>query len=321
MADFYLEFESPIKEIDKNILDLKKSNDPEKGMDFSIEISELEKQKDFIMETIYSNLTPWQIVLVARHPKRPLFLDYLSAIFDEFLEIHGDRLFKDDHSIVTAFAKMGNVKFMVIGQEKGRDTKDKIFRNFGSPNPEGYRKALRAMKLAEKFGLPLLTFVDTQGAFAGIESEERGQGEAIARNLFEMSGLKIPIITTVLGEGGSGGALAIAVSDRILMLENAYYSVITPEGCASILYRDSTKMEQAARALRFTAKDLFEFGVVDEVIPEPRGGAHRNRQETFIRTKEAILRHYNELKKIPSARFPQKRYERFRKFGVYNISK
>jgi acetyl-CoA carboxylase carboxyl transferase subunit alpha len=321
MAELYLEFEGPIQEIDKNIFDLKKSTDPEHGMDFSIEIFELEKQKDFIMETIYRNLTPWQTVLVARHPKRPLFMDYLTGIFDEYLEIHGDRNFKDDHSIICAFAKIENEKFMVIGQEKGKDTKDKIYRNFGSPNPEGYRKALRAMRIAEKFHLPLLTFVDTQGAFAGIESEERGQGEAIAKNLFEMSGLKIPIITTIIGEGGSGGALAIALSDRILMLENAYYSVITPEGCASILYRDSSKMEQAAKALKFTAKDLYGFNVVDEIIPEPRGGAHRNYKETFRRTKEAIIRHYLEIKKIPAAKIVQKRYERYRKFGSFSLIK
>src|SRR5271157_5144626 len=230
MADIYLEFESPVQEIDKNIEDLKKSNNPDKNMDFSIEISELEKQKDFIMETIYKNLTAWQIVQVARHPKRPLFLDYLKGIFDDFIELHGDRLFRDDHAIVAGFAKIGEEKFIIIGQEKGKDTKERIYRNFGMSNPEGYRKALRIMKIAEKYNLPVLTFVDTNGAFCGIESEERGQAEAIARNLYEMSALKVPIVTTIIGEGGSGGALAIAVADRVLMLENAIYSVITPEG-------------------------------------------------------------------------------------------
>ncbi len=318
MADHYLEFEGPIQEIDNNIDDLKKTTNIEKGLDFSIEITELEKQRNYIMDTIYKNLTAWQVVQVARHPKRPLFLDYLNGIFEDFLEIHGDRLFRDDPAIVAGFARIGSEKFMVIGQEKGKDTKQKIYRNFGSPNPEGYRKALRAMKIAEKFHLPVLTFVDTQGAFPGIESEERGQGEAVAKNLFEMSALKTPIITTVIGEGGSGGALAIAVSDRVLMLENAFYSVISPEGCASILYRDASKMEMAAKALKFTAKDLYGFGVIEEIIKEPKGGAHRNYEETFRNTKEAVLRHYLEIKKISIPKLVQKRYERFRKLGKFN---
>ncbi|MGA2141707.1 MAG: acetyl-CoA carboxylase carboxyltransferase subunit alpha [Brevinematales bacterium] len=313
-----MEFESPIREIDNNIADLKKSTDINKGVDFSIEISELEKQKDFIMDTIYKNLTSWQIVQVARHPRRPLFQDYLGGIFEDFIELHGDRLFGDDHSIVAGFARLGDIKFAVIGQEKGKDTKEKIFRNFGMPNPEGYRKALRVMKMAEKFNLPLLTFVDTNGAYPGIESEERGQGEAIARNLFEMSSLKIPIISTVIGEGGSGGALALAVADRVLMLENAIYSVITPEGCATILYRDVAKVELAAKVLKFTSKDLYEFGVIEEIIPEPKGGAHRDMKETLCRVRESVLRNYNEIRKIPPGKFPQKRYERFRKLGVYD---
>ncbi len=320
MADIYLEFESPVQEIDKNIEDLKKSNNPDKNMDFSIEISELEKQKDFIMETIYKNLTAWQIVQVARHPKRPLFLDYLKGIFDEFIELHGDRLFRDDHAIVAGFAKIGEEKFMIIGQEKGKDTKERIYRNFGMSNPEGYRKALRIMKIAEKYNLPVLTFVDTNGAFCGIESEERGQAEAIARNLYEMSALKVPIVTTIIGEGGSGGALAIAVADRVLMLENAIYSVITPEGCASILYRDATKTELAAKVLKFTSKDLYKFNVIEEIIPEPRGGAHRDHQEMIKRVKEAVLRHYHESKKIPVNRLLQKRYDRFRSLGVLEVS-
>jgi acetyl-CoA carboxylase carboxyl transferase subunit alpha len=321
MGDYYLEFESPIEEIDNNIASLRKSSDPDKGIDFSIEISELEKQKDYIMETIYKNLTSWQIVQVARHPKRPLFQDYLNGIFEDFIEIHGDRLFADDHSIVAGLARIENEKFMIIGQEKGKDTKEKIYRNFGMPNPEGYRKALRVMRIAEKFHLPLLTFIDTNGAFPGIESEERGQGEAIARNLYEMSALKIPIISTIIGEGGSGGALALAVADRVLMLENAIYSVITPEGCAAILYRDSSKMELAAKILKFTSKDLYGFGVIEEIILEPRGGAHRDSQETISRVKEAVLRHYHEIKKIPLSKHPQKRYERFRKLGIFDIIK
>lgn len=317
----YLDFEHPIKEIEKNIADLKKSSNPAKGIDFSGEIVELEKQKEFIVETIYKNLTPWQVVQVARHPDRPVFMDYVKSLFDEFLEIHGDRYYGDDKSIITGFAKIGNDKFMVIGEEKGKNTKDKIFRNFGSPHPEGYRKALRAMKLAEKFGIPILTFVDTNGAYCDIESEERGQGEAIAKNLFEMSVIKVPIITTILGEGGSGGALAIAIGDRVLMLENAIYSVISPEGCASIIWKDSSKMDKAAKALKISAKDLIALDIIEEIVSEPKGGAHRNPAEMYNLLKEAILRHYEELKKLAPAKLVQKRYDRFRKLGKFTSVK
>jgi acetyl-CoA carboxylase carboxyl transferase subunit alpha len=316
---YYLDFETPIKEIEESIENLKKSSNPEKGLDFSSEIAELERQKKYIIETIYKNLSPFQIVRVARHPERPTFLDYVKNIFEEFLEIHGDRAFRDDKAIITGFAKMNGYRFMVVGQEKGKDTKDKIYRNFGMPQPEGYRKALRAMKLAEKFKLPVLTFIDTSGAYPGMDSEERGQGEAIARNLFEMSGLKTHIIVSVIGEGGSGGALAIGVGDRILMLENSIYSVISPEGCASILWHDASKMDKAAKALKLTAKDLFELGVIDEIIPEPYGGAHRNPQETFKIVKEYILKHYEEIKKISIPKLLKKRYEKYRKMGKFAI--
>ncbi|MGC8765936.1 MAG: acetyl-CoA carboxylase carboxyltransferase subunit alpha [Brevinematia bacterium] len=318
MPNHYLDFEQPIKEIEDNINSLKKSSQ-EKNLDFSKEISELERQKKYIIETIYKNLSPFQIVKVARHPERPGFLDYVKNLFEDFLEIHGDRYFSDDKAIITGFAKMEGQKFVIIGQEKGKDTKEKIYRNFGMPQPEGYRKALRAMKLGEKFHLPVLTFIDTSGAYPGMDSEERGQGEAIAKNLFEMSGLKTQIIVTVIGEGGSGGALAIGVGDRVLMLQNAIYSVISPEGCASILWHDSTKMDRAAKALKITSKDLLELGIIDEIIPEPYGGAHRQPVETYKNTKECILKHYNEIKKLSIPKLLQKRYEKFRKMGRYAL--
>lgn len=319
MALHYLDFEKPVQEIEKSIGNLKTLSLKEKNVDFSIEISELEKQKSYVLETIYKNLTPWQIVQVSRHPERPLFTDYIKLMFDEFLEFHGDRAFKDDKSIITGLARIGDEKFIVVGQERGKTTKEKIMRNFGSPHPEGYRKALRAMKIAEKFNKTVLTFVDTQGAYPGLDSEERGMGEAIARNIFEMSGLKTPIITTVIGEGESGGALAIAVADRVLMLENSVYSVISPEGSASILWHDATKVEKAAKILKLTARDLLRFNVIEEIISEPKGGAHRDHETVAAGVKEAILRHNSELKKLPVARLVQKRYERFRKLGVVEI--
>lgn len=317
IKEHYLDFEKNIQDIDKSIHDLKKSAHPEKGVDFSAQIEELEKQKSYIMQTIYQNLSPWQVVQVARHPERPLFLEYVQMIFDDFLEIHGDRLFRDDPSIVTGFAKIGNRKFMLIGEEKGKVTKEKIHRNFGMPQPEGYRKALRAMKIAEKYGLPILTFVDTPGAFPGMEGEERGQGEAIARNLFEMSAIKTPIVATVIGEGGSGGALAIAVADRVLMLEYSVYSVISPESCASILWKDSAKMERAARALKMTARDLIRLDIIDEIVPEPMGGAHREPPVVAETLKTALLRHVDELSKLSTNKLVERRYERFRKLGAF----
>lgn len=317
----YLEFEKPIENIEKSIEDLESSVLKNSDVDFSIEIDELKKKRDYMLGTIYENLTPWQITQVARHPERPIFSDYKEKLFDEFIEFHGERQFRDDPSIITGFAKIGDEKFVVIGEEKGRDTKDKIFRNFGMPQPEGYRKALRAMKIAEKFKKPILTFIDTAGAYPGIEGEERGQGEAIARNLFEMAGLKVPIIATVIGEGGSGGALAIAVADRVLLLSNAIYSVISPESCASILWRDASKAEQAAEALKFTAPYLIKFGIVEEAIPEPIGGAHRNIELVMNNVKEAIFRHLAELKKLPANKLVQKRYDRFRKLGEFDVLK
>lgn len=316
MAKYYLEFEKPIEEIERSIVELRAASNTKEGVDFSLEVGELEKKLDYVIGTIYSNLTPWQVVQVSRHPERPLFSDYMRNLFDDFLEFHGERQFKDDNSIITGFATIGDEKFVVIGEEKGKDTKEKIMRNFGMPQPEGYRKALRAMRLAEKFHKPVLTFLDTPGAYPGIEGEERGAGEAIARNLFEMATLKTPIISTVIGEGGSGGALGIAVSDRVLMLQNAYYSVIAPESCASILWRDSAKAPDAAAALKLTASDLKRFKVIEEIIPEPAGGAHRDQRAVIQAVKNAVMKHYNELKRIPIPRLVQKRYERFRKLGA-----
>ncbi len=319
MPQFYLEFEKPIEEIEKNIEELTKSSKKDASIDFSIEISELEKKRTYVIDTIYKNLTPWQITQIARHPERPLFGDYRQHLFSDYIEIHGDRQFRDDPSIVCGLATFQGQKVVIIGQDKGKDTKEKIYRNFGMPQPEGYRKALRVMRMAEKFKRPILTFIDTAGAFPGMEGEERGQGEAIARNLFEMSGLKTPIVSVVIGEGGSGGALGIAVSDRILMLANAYYSVISPESCASILWNDASKAEQAATALKYVAPELKKFGVIEEIIAEPQGGAHRDIKKTMENVSAAILKHLNELIKIPIPKLLQKRYERFRKLGEVEL--
>ncbi|MFN4216171.1 MAG: acetyl-CoA carboxylase carboxyltransferase subunit alpha [Brevinematales bacterium] len=315
MRKYYLDFEKPIQMMEEKIAELKKHLDS----DFSVELREMERKLQYMLEMTYKNLTPWQISLVARHPERPIFSDYRDKLFDDFLEIHGDRNFRDDPAIITGFATLGNYRCVVIGEEKGKGTKDKLYRNFGMPQPEGYRKALRAMKLAEKFGLPVLTFVDTAGAYPGMEGEERGQGEAIARNLFEMSALKTQIIATVIGEGGSGGALAIAVADRVLMLENSIYSVISPESCASILWHDASKGPRAAEALKLTASELLKFGVIDEILPEPVGGAHRQPEEMVAIVRKALLRHLDELVKISIPKLLQARYQRFRGLGVFQV--
>ncbi|MCX7881705.1 MAG: acetyl-CoA carboxylase carboxyltransferase subunit alpha [Brevinematales bacterium] len=315
MRKYYLDFEKPIQMMEEKIAELKKHLDS----DFSVELREMERKLQYMLEMTYKNLTPWQISLVARHPERPIFSDYRDKLFDDFLEIHGDRNFRDDPAIITGFATLGGYRCVVIGEEKGKGTKDKLYRNFGMPQPEGYRKALRAMKLAEKFGLPVLTFVDTAGAYPGMEGEERGQGEAIARNLFEMSGLKTQIVATVIGEGGSGGALAIAVADRVLMLENAIYSVISPESCASILWRDASKGPRAAEALKLTAPELLKLKVIDEILPEPIGGAHRQPEEMIAIVRKALLRHLDELVRISIPKLVQARYQRFRGLGVVQI--
>ena len=311
-----LDFEKSIVEIEKKIEELKDFT-INKRVDFSEEIKKLELKSEIMKREIYSNLTPWQRTLVARHINRPKTLDYINMIFDDFIQMRGDRLFKDDTAVVGGLVKFDGIGIVVIGHQKGKDIKDSIYRNFGMAHPEGYRKALRLMKLAEKFKKPVISFVDTPAAYPGIGAEERGQAEAIARNLREMSNLKVPIIVIIHGEGGSGGALGIAIGDRILMLENAIYSVIPPEGCAAILWKDSSKAAAAAEALKFTAKDLFEFGVIDEIIKEPAGGAHRNHNEAADLVKIAIKKHLEEISKIPIDELLEIRYEKFRSIGKF----
>jgi acetyl-CoA carboxylase carboxyl transferase subunit alpha len=312
----YLPFEKPLAELREKIAELKKFG-AEKGLNLSEEISTLEAKAARLEEEIYGNLTTWQRVQIARHAGRPTTVHYLRTIFTDFLELHGDRLYGDDPAIVGGIAKLNGRPVTVIGHERGTDTKDKIARNFGLPHPEGYRKALRLMQQADKFGRPIICFIDTQGAHPGIEAEERGQSEAIARNLREMAGFRVPIICVVTGEGGSGGALAIGVGNRLLMLEHAYYSVISPEGAAAILWRDATKAQEAAEALKITAADLKKLGVVDEVIPEPKGGAHRDPMLQSNYIKEAITRHLEELLSLSPEQLVEDRHRKFAEIGEY----
>ena len=307
---YYMEFEKPLMELEKKIAELAVLSE---SMDLSAEITKLEKRADKMRAEIFSNLSRWQTAQIARHINRPFTMDYLNLIFTEFTELHGDRLFGDDHAIVGGTARLDGEAVMVIGHQKGRDTKEKVYRNFGMPNPEGYRKALRLMKMAEQFKLPVITFVDTPGAFPGIGAEERGQAEAIARNLREMASLTVPIIVVIAGEGGSGGALAIAVGDRILMLEYSVYAVISPEGCAAILWSDGTKGEQAAEALKITAQDIKELDVIDEIIKEPLGGAHRDHAAMAKSLHEALSRNLAELKRLSPESLVEERYQKFRK--------
>ena len=306
------DFEAPLLELQKRLAELERfPGDRVKEHEAGVVRQELEARR----REVYAALTPWQKTLVARHPNRPYTLDFVQALFEEWVELHGDRSFGDDPSLVCGFAHFRGRPVCVLGHQKGRDTKQKIHRNFGMPKPEGYRKALRVMRLAEKFGRPILTFVDTPGAYPGLDAEERGQAEAIARNLLEMARLRVPIVVNVTGEGGSGGALAVAVGDRVNMLEHAVYSVISPEGCASILWRDAGQAERAAQAMKITATDLAGFGVVDEVVPEPPGGAHTD-HEALFRTLGAVLaRQVEELSRLAPDELVQLRYERFRNMG------
>jgi len=313
-----LDFEKPILELEAQIEEIKRLT-AEEGEDRSEEIAALEEHRDRLMRRIFSNLTPWDKTLLARHPKRPYTLDYVRLIFDDYLELHGDRLFADDHAMIGGMGSIGGREVMWVGQQKGRDLKDRQYRNFGSAKPEGYRKALRLMKLAEKFGRPVICLVDTPAADCSVAAEERGISESIARNLMEMSTLKVPIVVAVLGEGGSGGAIGIGVGDRILMLENAIYSVIPPEGCAAILWRAPDRKEEAAAALRITSQDALELGVIDEIIPEPLGGAHRNPEQTARSLKDAVLRHLGELATVPAVELAAQRYERFRQMGSFVV--
>ncbi|MGH7600109.1 MAG: acetyl-CoA carboxylase carboxyltransferase subunit alpha, partial [bacterium] len=277
MAGFVLEFEKPLVELERQISEMRQNAATEKA-DLQSEIKKLEEKARRLSEQIYSSLTRWQRVQLARHPQRPYTLDYIERMMADFVELHGDRAFGDDPALICGTGRLGPKKIFIVGQQKGRDTKQKLYRNFGMPHPEGYRKALRVMKLAAKFRRPIICLVDTPGAYPGIGAEERGQAEAIARNLFEMSHLPVPIIIVIIGEGASGGALGIAVGDRVLMMENTWYSVISPEGCAAILWHDSTKAEQAAEAMKLTAGDLLQLGVIDDIIREPLGGAHRDHE-------------------------------------------
>lgn len=307
----YLDFEKPIVDLEIKIGELREYST--ENVDFSSEIKKLEKKADKLKREIYTNLTRWQRTQLARHANRPYALDYIDQIFTDWNEIHGDRNFRDDPALVCGFARIDGKPCCVIGHQKGRNTKEKVHRNFGMPNPEGYRKALRVMQMADQFGLPIFTFVDTPGAFPGIGAEERGQAEAIARNLREMAMLRVPVIVTITGEGGSGGALAIAVGNRVLMMQNSVYAVISPEGCAAILWNDGTKGAQAAEALKLTAQDVDSLKtVIDDVVPEPLGGAHQAHQAAAATLKEYLMKHLIELEEYSPEGLIEQRYQRFR---------
>lgn len=310
----YLGFEDSVVELDKQIAELKRLSSI-KGIDYSDEIRRLDRKKVKELKKIYSNLNAWQTVQVARHPKRPLLGDYLGQMVKDFRELHGDRRFGDDPAMVTGLGRIRREKVMIIGESKGRTTKEKINRNFGCPNPEGYRKSILKMKFAEKFGLPVITFIDTPGAYPGVGAEERGQAQAIAESLMVMSRLKVPVINICIGEGGSGGALAIGVGDRMAMLEFSYFSVISPEGCAAILWRDGSQAPQAAEALKLTSKDLIKLKLIDEVISEPLGGAHRNIHDTIYNVENYLVRTLRELKRMSREKLLDSRYKRLRSMG------
>jgi acetyl-CoA carboxylase carboxyl transferase subunit alpha len=310
-----LDFEKPILELQKQIEELKNYQEL-KHIDVSSEIKRLEEKRDNLKRSIYVNLTAWQRVQLARHPDRPYTLDYINMIMSDFIELHGDRSFADDKAIVCGLATLGNQKILIVGHQKGRDTKENLKRNFGCAHPEGYRKALRAMQLAEQFNLPVIVFIDTPGAYPGIGAEERGQSQAIALNLREMVCIAVPIIAIVIGEGGSGGALGVGIANRVCVLENAYYSVISPEGCAAILWKDAAMAPEAAEALKLTAQDLLKMGIIDEVVPEPLGGAHRDPQKTAQNIKETILKNLKELKGEDAAQLLKSRYKKFRSIGI-----
>ncbi|MBI4691137.1 MAG: acetyl-CoA carboxylase carboxyltransferase subunit alpha [Nitrospirae bacterium] len=328
---YYLEFEKPIEELELKIEELKRISD-RKDMDISSAVRKLEKKAKELRTEIFSNLTPWQKTLLARHSDRPYTLDYINLLAEGFMELHGDRRFSDDPAIVGGFAKVNGIKTIIIGHQKGRGTKERIYRNFGQPQPEGYRKALRLMRFAERFKKPIVTFIDTPGAYPGIGAEERGQSEAIATNLMEMSRIKTPIISVVIGEGGSGGALALGVADRVFMLEHSIYSVISPEGCAAILWKKNGEMDAeesskaadamkltAAAALRLTAQDLLAFKIIDDIIPEPSGGAHRDPEAVAKKISETISKSIEELSSKTPGKLIEERYKRLRRIGSFEI--
>jgi acetyl-CoA carboxylase carboxyl transferase subunit alpha len=313
-----LDFEKPILELESKIGELR-SLGAEKSINLTPEIKKLEQKLDRLRSDVYNNLTPWQRVQLARHPHRPYTLDYVRMITTDFVELHGDRLFSDDLALIAGLAHIDRHKVLIMGHQKGRDTKENVLRNFGCAHPEGYRKAMRLMHMAEKFHVPVVILIDTPGAYPGIGAEERGQAQAIAENLRDMVKVKTPIVAIVIGEGGSGGALGIGVADRICVLENAYYSVISPEGCASILWRNSIKAPDAAQALKLTAEDLLKLGVIEEIIPEPRGGAHRDPEKTAAGLKKSILKHLKELSAVSREDLVDTRYERFRNMGSFGV--
>lgn len=315
---YALDFERPLLELEKKIEELKALSSQNGSSDFTAEIAKLEKKAKKLQSEIFSDLSRWQIVQLSRHNARPYFLDYVGYLFTDFFEFAGDRHFSEDAAIVGGFARFDDQPVLVLGHQKGRNTKENMARNFGMPRPEGYRKARRLMELAERFGRPVLTFVDTPGAYPGLGAEERGQAEAIAVNLEVMSHLKVPIVSAVVGEGGSGGALAIGVGNRVLMMENSIYSVISPEGCASILYRDAAKADKAADALRLTARDLLEMKVIDDVVVEPAGGAHRDPPRAAEALGKALRKHLSQLKGMTPDELVRDRYAKFRAMGVFS---
>lgn len=314
-----LDFERPLIELEKRMEELE-SYAPEDA-DAANELKKLTKKTDKLRKSIFSKMTSLQRTQMSRHPNRPYTLDYIDLLFEDFIELHGDRNFKDDPAIVAGMATLDGDTVFIIGHQKGRTTSEKIYRNFGMPNPEGYRKALRIMEMAERFGKPIITLIDTPGAHPGIGAEERGQGEAIARNLREMSMLKVPIICTIIGEGGSGGALALGVGDVIQMLENSVYSVISPEGCAAILWKSAEKAGDAAEALKITANDLKELGIIDNIVPEPRGGAHRDFNQMALNLKESLVSALNDLKGLSARELTDRRYDKFRQIGRFKDDK
>ncbi|HSE51129.1 MAG TPA: acetyl-CoA carboxylase carboxyltransferase subunit alpha [Gemmatimonadales bacterium] len=317
MANTYtLDFEKPLLELERQIDELKRVGE-EREIDVAEELTTLQAKLDSLREDIYRNLTPMQRVSVARHPRRPYTLDYLGSIFTDFVELHGDRLYRDDLAIVGGWARLAGGSVMVIGHQKGRDTRENIRRNFGMPHPEGYRKALRLMKLAARFHAPVITLIDTPGAYPGLGAEERGQSEALATNILEMAMLQTPVVAVVIGEGGSGGALALGVADRVLMFENSVYSVISPEGCAAILWKDASQRERAAEALRLTPGDLLQFKVIDEIIPEPLGGAHQDPEAAGEALRDGLIRHVTELRKTRPEKLVRRRAEKYAGMGVY----
>ncbi|MGH8445239.1 MAG: acetyl-CoA carboxylase carboxyltransferase subunit alpha [Solimonas sp.] len=312
----YLDFEQPIAELQQKIEELRFATTGS-GVNLTEEISRLEAKSRQLTESVFSKLSPWQVAQLARHPQRPYALDYVKTLFTEWDELHGDRHFSDDPSIVGGVARLEGRAVVVLGQQKGRDAKERVYRNFGMPKPEGYRKALRLMKLAEKFNLPIVTFIDTPGAYPGIGAEERNQSEAIARNLLELSKLRTPVLATVIGEGGSGGALAIGVADHIMMLQYSIYSVISPEGCASILFKDAGRAPEAAEAMRITANDLYEHKLVDEIVPEPLGGAHRDPAAMMATVRQKLTANLERLRHTPMTKLMATRYQRLMSYGSF----